>query len=63
MMDEYCVIGGEMVSFTYGSCQQEMDLLNRVFYEIMLEGDANGKLFSYPISDSGLMQRCISKTQ
>ncbi len=56
MMDEYCVIGGDMVSFTYGSCQQEMDLLNRVFFEIMLEGDAEGKLFAYPISDSGLMQ-------
>lgn len=49
MVDEYAVVGGDLVSFTYGSCQQEMDLLNRVFFEIMLEGDASGKLFSYPI--------------
>lgn len=49
MMDEYCVIGGELVSFTYGSCQREIDLINRVFFEIMLEGDAEGKLFAYPI--------------
>ena len=49
MMDEYCIIGGDLVSFTYGSCQREMDLLNKVFFEIMLEGDANGKLFAYPI--------------
>lgn len=57
MMDEYCVIGGEMVSFTYGSCQQEMDLLNRVFFEIMLEGDAEGKLFAYPIPTYNIHSR------
>ena len=49
MIEDYAIVGGELVSFTYGSCQQEMDLLNRVFFEIMLEGDASGKLFSYPI--------------
>lgn len=57
MMDEYCVIGGDMVSFTYGSCQQEMDLLNRVFFEIMLEGDADGKLFAYPIPTYNIHSR------
>lgn len=57
MMDEYCVIGGDMVSFTYGSCQQEMDLLNRVFFEIMLEGDAEGKLFAYPIPTYNIHSR------
>ena len=50
MVDDYCVVGGELVSFTYGSCQQEMDMINRIFYEIMLEGDADGKLFAYPIN-------------
>lgn len=50
MLNEYVIIGGKLQSFTYGSCQQEMDLLNRVFYEIMLAGDARGKLFSYPIN-------------
>lgn len=57
MMDEYCIIGGDLVSFTYGSCQQEMDLINRVFCEIMLEGDSNGKLFSYPIPTYNIHKR------
>lgn len=57
MMDEYCVIGGKLVSFTYGSCQQEMDMINRVFYEIMLEGDAEGKLFAYPIPTYNIHSR------
>ena len=57
MLNEYAIIGGELVSFTYGSCQQEMDLLNRVFYEIMLQGDANGKLFAYPIPTYNIHSR------
>ena len=57
MLDEYAVIGGELVSFTYGSCQQEMDALNRAFYEIMLEGDAEGKLFAYPIPTYNIHKR------
>lgn len=57
MLNEYAIIGGELVSFTYGSCQQEMDMLNRVFYEIMLGGDANGKLFSYPIPTYNIHSR------
>ena len=50
MLDEYAVIGGDLVSFTYGSCQREMDILNRAFFEVMLGGDAEGKLFAYPIN-------------
>lgn len=57
MVDEYCVIGGELVSFTYGSCQQEIDLINKVFFEIMLEGDAEGKLFAYPIPTYNIHSR------
>lgn len=49
MLNEYAIIGGDHVSFTYGSCQQEMDMLNRAMFEVMLGGDAKGKLFSYPI--------------
>lgn len=56
MLDEYVLIGGEPQSFTYGSCQQEIDLLNRVFFEVMLEGDSNGKLFAYPINGSRFTQ-------
>ena len=57
MLNDYCTIGGKLVSFTYGSCQQEMDLINRVFCEVMLEGDANGKLFSYPIPTYNIHER------
>ncbi len=49
MLNQYAIVGGELVSFTYGSCQQEMDMLNKAFFETMLEGDADGKLFAYPI--------------
>lgn len=57
MINEYCIVGGKLVSFTYGSCQQEMDLLNRVFCEVMLEGDAEGKLFAYPIPTYNIHSR------
>lgn len=57
MLDQYAIVGGELVSFTYGSCQQEMDMLNRAFFETMLEGDANGKLFAYPIPTYNIHSR------
>lgn len=57
MLNDYCVVGGDLVSFTYGNCQQEMDLINRVFFEIMLEGDADGKLFAYPIPTYNIHSR------
>lgn len=56
LLDEYCIIGGDLVSFTYRSCQQEMDMLNKAFYEIMIEGDAEGQLFAYPIKFSRFIQ-------
>jgi ribonucleoside-triphosphate reductase (formate) len=43
------VVGGKEQDFTYGECQEEMDLINRVFIELMLEGDAEGRGFQYPI--------------
>ena len=57
MLDEYAIVGGDLVSFTYGSCQQEMDMINRAFYEIMLEGDGEGKLFAYPIPTFNIHSR------
>lgn len=44
-----CIIGGEEVDFTYGDCKAEMDMVNKAFIEIMVEGDANGRGFQYPI--------------
>ncbi len=49
MRDEQCWIGGKQVDFTYGECQKEMDMVNKAFIEIMIEGDANGRGFQYPI--------------
>ena len=43
------LIGGKEVDFTYGDCQKEMDMVNKAFIEIMIEGDANGRGFQYPI--------------
>ena len=43
------IIGGQPQDFTYGDCQKEMDLVNKAFIEIMIEGDANGRGFQYPI--------------
>jgi ribonucleoside-triphosphate reductase len=41
--------GGREMDFTYGQCREEMDRVNRNFIELMLEGDANGRGFQYPI--------------
>jgi len=43
------VIGGEEMPFTYGELQAEMDLINRAFIEVMTEGDARGRVFTFPI--------------
>ena len=47
--DEYAIIGGKRMDFKYGDCKKEMDMVNRAFIEIMIEGDANGRGFQYPI--------------
>ena len=43
------IVGGKDQEFTYGDCQKEMDMVNKAFLEIMIEGDANGRGFQYPI--------------
>ena len=49
MRNTHPIIGGIEQSFTYGECQKEMDLMNRVFLEVMNEGDYNGRTFTFPI--------------
>ncbi|MCR5626381.1 MAG: ribonucleoside triphosphate reductase [Lachnospiraceae bacterium] len=44
-----CIVGGEDQDFCYKDCKKEMDMVNRAFLEIMIEGDANGRGFQYPI--------------
>ena len=43
------VITGEEVDFTYGDLQEEMDMINRAFLEVMSRGDAKGRIFTFPI--------------
>ena len=43
------IVGGKEMPFTYGDCKEEMDMINRAFIEVMIEGDANGRGFQYPI--------------
>jgi ribonucleoside-triphosphate reductase (formate) len=49
LRDKEAVVGGAGAGFTYGDCQAEMDLVNKVFIDLMLEGDAMGRGFAYPI--------------
>ena len=43
------IVGGKEMDFKYKDCKKEMDMVNRAFIEVMLEGDANGRGFQYPI--------------
>ena len=49
LKNKKAIVGGKEQDFTYGDCQKEMDLINKVFIEIMIEGDAEGRGFAYPI--------------
>ncbi|MDP3899608.1 MAG: ribonucleoside triphosphate reductase [bacterium] len=49
LRDKKPIIGGVEQEFTYGSCQAEMDTINKIFIEVMTEGDANGRVFTFPI--------------
>ena len=49
MKDKKAIACGKEMDFTYGDCQAEMDMINKVFIELMLEGDAAGRGFQYPI--------------
>ncbi len=44
-----CIVGGKELDFKYKDCKTEMDMVNKAFIEIMVEGDANGRGFQYPI--------------
>ncbi len=46
---EAVIIGGELQDSTYGEYAEEMAMINRAFLEVMLEGDADGRIFSFPI--------------
>lgn len=47
--DEFVTIGGEIKEETYSNFQNEMNMINKAFFEIMMEGDATGQVFTFPI--------------
>ena len=49
LKDTPAIVGGKEMDFTYGDCKKEMDMVNKAFIETMIEGDANGRGFQYPI--------------
>ena len=49
LKNKKAIVGGKEQDFTYGDCQEEMNIINRQFIKIMLEGDAEGRGFGYPI--------------
>ena len=49
LAEQNCIVGGKEVDFKYKDCKAEMDMVNKAFIEIMIEGDANGRGFQYPI--------------
>ena len=49
LKNQKAIVGGKEMDFTYGDCQAEMDIINKQFILLMLEGDAAGRGFGYPI--------------
>ncbi|MGB4127520.1 MAG: ribonucleoside triphosphate reductase [Bacilli bacterium] len=49
LADRPAIVGGKDMPFKYKDCQKEMDMINKAFLEVMIEGDANGRGFQYPI--------------
>ncbi|NLL56987.1 MAG: ribonucleoside triphosphate reductase [Firmicutes bacterium] len=72
LKDQPVLIGGEIKKETYGEFQKEMDMLNQAFCEVMMEGDARGRIFTFPIPtynitpdfgwDSPMVERIIEMT-
>ncbi len=49
MKEQKVIIGGKTMDFTYGDCQPELDMMNKAFIEVMCKGDADGRIFTFPI--------------
>ena len=49
LKDEHPIVGEQVMDYTYGDLQEEMDIINRAYMEIMTEGDASGRVFTFPI--------------
>ena len=49
LAEQQCIVGGKTLNYKYKDCKKEMDMINKAFIEVMVEGDANGRGFQYPI--------------
>ena len=49
MREKHPVIGGKEVDFVYADCQKEMNMINKAFIEVLVEGDMHGRIFTFPI--------------
>ena len=49
LAEQNCIVGGRTLDYKYKDCKKEMDMINKAFIEVMIEGDANGRGFQYPI--------------
>ncbi|MDQ7055297.1 MAG: ribonucleoside triphosphate reductase [Persephonella sp.] len=54
--DQYVVVGGEIKKERYRDFQREMDMINQAFWEVMSEGDASGRIFTFPIPTYNITQ-------
>ncbi len=57
LIDQSVYVGDGQLDYTYRACQEEMNLFNRAFYELMNTGDANGRPFAYPIPTYNIHER------
>ena len=63
LRDQVPLIAGQEQSFTYGDLQAEMDLINRTYIEVMMEGDAKGRVFTFPIPTYNITEDFIWKSE
>ena len=49
LKDQPVILGGEYLKETYGEFQEEMNIFNKAFYEVLMEGDSKGRVFTFPI--------------
>ena len=49
MKDKQCIVGGKLMNYTYGEMQPYMDIINEAFINVLIDGDSNGRPFTFPI--------------
>jgi anaerobic ribonucleoside-triphosphate reductase len=57
LLNEFAIIGENLEDFTYKQCQSEIDMINKAFFELMIEGDSKNMPFSYPIPTYNIHDR------